>query len=373
VALVALLQLGGDELGAGAADHIVLEAAHQLVRQLLVAGETAGLQDRGADGEVLAGELDALLDGPGRVADFEAQVPQRVEHVLDHALGVGGLLVGAQEQQIDVGERRQRAAAVAADADQRQPLTLGGVAGAEHVDGGEVVERGDHLVGDAGEQPGGLDAAGAVLQPLLGDHPAAKQRRLQDVEGGLALRRFVAGILQRRRRQLGAQPHAIDDVFQAGGFEAGRHLRPRDIGRIGGVRRRDSAFPRAGAGLCPPAHVPHRPRPMSKGSYRGGSSTMGWNANHYVAPSLTGRTRKGRALIRDLTARTAQSQVAAAEQDARTRKLHGLAPPRGRASVAKATAASVGKSGVADAVRKRRKDNARPAFTVTVVRRKRKS
>ncbi len=33
-------------------------------------------------------ELHALLDGPRGVADFEAQVPQGVEHVLDHALGV---------------------------------------------------------------------------------------------------------------------------------------------------------------------------------------------------------------------------------------------------------------------------------------------
>ena len=84
--------------------------------------------------------LHALVDRARGVADFEAQVPQGVEHELDHALGVGGLLVGAQEQQIDVGEGRQRAAAVAAHRHQRQPLALGRVAGAEHVDGGEVVE-----------------------------------------------------------------------------------------------------------------------------------------------------------------------------------------------------------------------------------------
>ena len=110
---------------------------------------------------------------------------------------------------------------------------------------------------------------------------------------------------------------------------------------------------------------------MSKGSYRGGSSTIGWNANQYVAPSLTGRTRKGKALIGDLTARTAQSRAAAAAQDARIRKLHGLAPPRGKPVVVKPSVSpSTGKSGLAEVVRKRRKAAGRQAFTVTVVRRR---
>ncbi|MNL53276.1 hypothetical protein D3C87_1765090 [compost metagenome] len=74
-----------------------------------------------------------------------------------------GLLVGPQEQQIDVGERRQGAPAVAADGQQAQALALGWIAGPEHVDGGEVVEGGDHLVGDAAEQAGRLQAAGPVL------------------------------------------------------------------------------------------------------------------------------------------------------------------------------------------------------------------
>ena len=113
---------------------------------------------------------------------------------------------------------------------------------------------------------------------------------------------------------------------------------------------------------------------MSKGSYRGGSSTIGWNANQYVAPSLTGRTRKGKALIGDLTARTAQSQAAAAEQDARARKRHGLAPPKGDPKAAAPSATpSTGKSGLAEIVRKRRKAAGRQAFTVTVVRRRGKS
>ncbi|MBW8813690.1 MAG: hypothetical protein JF588_09720 [Caulobacterales bacterium] len=109
---------------------------------------------------------------------------------------------------------------------------------------------------------------------------------------------------------------------------------------------------------------------MGKGSYRGGSTPVGWNANRYVAPSLTGRTRKGKALIKDLTARTAESAAELAEQDERARKRHGLAPGK-KPPMTTATAASVGKSGVGDAARKRLKAGARQAFSVTVVRRKR--
>lgn len=110
---------------------------------------------------------------------------------------------------------------------------------------------------------------------------------------------------------------------------------------------------------------------MSRGSYRGGSTPVGWNANRYVSPSLTGRTRKGKALIKDLTARTAQSRAELAEQDERARKRHGLKPGKTKASVTTATAASSGRSGVADAARKRLKAGGRQAFTVTVIRRKR--
>ncbi|WP_430422317.1 hypothetical protein [Phenylobacterium sp.] len=109
---------------------------------------------------------------------------------------------------------------------------------------------------------------------------------------------------------------------------------------------------------------------MSRGSYRGGSTSVGWNANRYVSPSLTGRTRKGKALIKDLTARTAQSRAELADQDERARKRHGLAPAKAKAPVTTATAASTGRSGVADRARKRLKAGGRQAFSVTVVKRK---
>jgi hypothetical protein len=110
---------------------------------------------------------------------------------------------------------------------------------------------------------------------------------------------------------------------------------------------------------------------MGKGSYRGGSTPVGWNANSYVAPSLTGRTRKGKALIKDLTARTAQSRAEQAGQDEHARKRHGLAPAKAKPVSGQPLAVSTGKSGIATAARKRLRANAGSAFTVTVVKRKR--
>jgi hypothetical protein len=108
---------------------------------------------------------------------------------------------------------------------------------------------------------------------------------------------------------------------------------------------------------------------MAKGSYRGGSTSLGWNANSYVAPSLTGRTRRGKALIKDLATRTAQSRAEQEGQDERARKRHGLGTKAKPASPS--AMASTGTSGVATEARKRLKAKAGSAFTVNVVKRRR--
>ena len=59
------------------------------------------------------------------MADLEPHVPQAIEDGLGHLLAPGGLLVGQQEQQIDVRVRRHQAAAVAAGRDHRHALGIG--------------------------------------------------------------------------------------------------------------------------------------------------------------------------------------------------------------------------------------------------------
>ena len=126
MALVALGELGGDEFGAGVLGHLIVEAGDQRVVEAALAGEVARLEHRRADGHVGAGEAHAFVDAARGMADGEAEIPEQIEDELDDALAPGRLLVGKQEEQIDIGARRQRAAAIAADGHHRH--VLGGAA-----------------------------------------------------------------------------------------------------------------------------------------------------------------------------------------------------------------------------------------------------
>ena len=157
------------------------------------------------------------------MADLEAQIPQGIEHELDHALGVRRLLVGPQEQEIEVGEGGQGPAPIAAYGHQGQALALRRIACPEDVDRREVVEGADHLIGDSREQPGRLDPAGTVLQALLSDHPSPEQGLAEDVERTAPLLGLVPEGVKRRRREPGAQADPVQDVFDAGWVQALGH------------------------------------------------------------------------------------------------------------------------------------------------------
>ena len=62
---VALLELGLNEFKAGALDHFRVEAPLQSVEQRTFAMDEPSLQYRRPDGEVRAGEADALIDIAG--------------------------------------------------------------------------------------------------------------------------------------------------------------------------------------------------------------------------------------------------------------------------------------------------------------------
>ena len=47
--------------------------------------------------------------------DFQAKIPQHIEDEFDHLFAIGGLFVGKQKQDIDIGMRRHIAPAIAAD------------------------------------------------------------------------------------------------------------------------------------------------------------------------------------------------------------------------------------------------------------------
>ena len=134
VALGALRELQLDELRPGLLEELAPEPRAQPLGQPLVAPEVAVLEQAGADGHVRPRQAQAVVDGPDRLADLEAQVPEAVEHALDQALPPGGLLVGGDEEEVDVGEGRHLRPAVAADRQHRDPLRAawGWAAGCSH-------------------------------------------------------------------------------------------------------------------------------------------------------------------------------------------------------------------------------------------------
>ena len=158
VADVLLLELGVDEGPGIAFKHVLAEAALEFGEQRLVAEDQAGVEQRGANGHVGVGQPHALIDVAGGVADLEAEIPEQIEHVFGDALAPGGLLVGQQEQEIDVRARRQHAAAVAAL--RHHGHVLGGrrVLGGIDVGGGEIVGEPDQGILE-GAQAFGAGAA----------------------------------------------------------------------------------------------------------------------------------------------------------------------------------------------------------------------
>ncbi len=98
MALFALGELGGDELGRGALHHLLVEAVDQFVVERLVAGQEPGLEDRGADRHVAPRLADRFIDRAGGVADLQPHVPKTIENGFRDLLAPGGLLVGQDEQ-----------------------------------------------------------------------------------------------------------------------------------------------------------------------------------------------------------------------------------------------------------------------------------
>ncbi len=215
VALIALGELGLDELRRALARDLGIEAPLQLGEELLIAPDVARLEHRGADGEIALGLADGLLDRARRLPDFEAEIPERVEQIFDHLLGMRRALVGREEEQIDVGEGRELAAAIAADGDQREPLAGGRIGVRIDVARDEIVERADDLIDEEAERVHGLGAARTVLEALAHLGAAGRERGFQRLGDALAI---GLGAALGDRFELRRKRTAIDDVALARDF-----------------------------------------------------------------------------------------------------------------------------------------------------------
>ena len=131
------------------------------------------------------------------MTDFEAEVPKNVEHVLGHALAPGRLLVGKQEQQIDIGARREQGAAVAALRDHRHALGRRWVLDPVDVLRGHVVDQADQRVLEVRQTAGAFASITVVLELLLRDLVRLGDERFQIGNQFRAELRVLSGMLAR--------------------------------------------------------------------------------------------------------------------------------------------------------------------------------
>src|SRR5476651_1804 len=100
--------------------------------------KSAWLPTRSRD-SVSAGELDGVLRRADALGQFETVVPEIPDQLLDDGLlGVAGPL-RAEEEEVDVGERRRIPAAVAADRDKCQVFQERGARGGADLLQGDLV------------------------------------------------------------------------------------------------------------------------------------------------------------------------------------------------------------------------------------------
>ncbi len=112
------------------------------------------------------GETDAVIDRAHRMADLETEVPEEIEHRLDHLLAARHHLVRNQEQEIEIRKGRQLAAPVSADRDQRQGLARRGIGGGIEVVADIVIKCADNAIDEMAPLAGRLQTVFATLQVM---------------------------------------------------------------------------------------------------------------------------------------------------------------------------------------------------------------
>ena len=156
-ALVELLQLVADEFLDAPLLQLGDGGALEPLEQLRVARDQAAVEQRRADGVVLARELDGLVQRARRVPGFETGVPERAMQVLRDEVRAGASrlpLAGQEREEID-------------ERDLEIPFRLdgSGVGGAGRLRDDRLEQLGDHLVGQRGDGAHDLLPAGPAAMP----------------------------------------------------------------------------------------------------------------------------------------------------------------------------------------------------------------
>ena len=201
VALVAFGQLLGDELALVARHDLAAIARLQFIEEGLMSADVTGLQHGRHDGGVRTHQPDAVVHRPCRMANLEAHVPEEIEQVFDHAFAPGRLLVGQQEQQVDVRTGGKRAAAIATNRDHGDVFRRRGIAGSVDCSGRKIVERRDQLVLKIGQACSTFSTLARTGQAHFFGLAGLGDQRLQVSEGCRPEAGAVETVFVRKRFQ----------------------------------------------------------------------------------------------------------------------------------------------------------------------------
>ena len=145
------------------------------------------------------------------------------------------MLVGQQEQQIEVRSGGQRTAAITADTDDRHALAGRQVGGPENVKNGEIVEAADNFILQMGK-PAGTDIAGAIFAQQFFSHFASVFGGFFQAGQHLHANLVVVAIAVRfagERGQLLTQLVRINERIEMGvGFGHGRFITSGDGAKL---------------------------------------------------------------------------------------------------------------------------------------------
>ena len=159
VPLVALGQFLGDELAFGAGDDFGPEAPRAFFIKRAVTPDIAAFKECRADRQIAARHAHHFVERAARLADLESEVPEEIEHGLDHLLAPGRGLGRGEKGDIDIRMRGHLAAPVSADRNECDAFAGRPVAGAVDMADHVIVDHADQLV-DQESLP--LRAFGAV-------------------------------------------------------------------------------------------------------------------------------------------------------------------------------------------------------------------
>ena len=182
VTFVALGQFLRDILPLGSGDHFGPEPRAGRIEQRLIAPHIAPFEQCGADCQIAFGHPHHIVERAAGMPDLERQIPQVIEHRLDHLFAPGGLFTRGDEGNIDVRMRRHFAAPIAAHRHDRQPLARGAVVRGVDIGDDVIVDYPDQLIDQeclrlGAVMPGGGMRAqpGGNLGPAIGQG-SAQQR-----------------------------------------------------------------------------------------------------------------------------------------------------------------------------------------------------